>query len=105
METTIKNRKYQYASDVHHIHQLSDCPAELWSISMKWRDLSNAHGDEGSCVLGAGFLFKYQHKWFFMGPLCMWQGSCSWEVYKDTIQTDLENLGVTDLLYEWGNMD
>ena len=101
----MKHPKSIYANDVNHIHKQGDAPAELWTISEKWRELSDKEGDHGSCVLGAGFLFKHQKKWYFMGPRSRWQGSCSWEVYIDTIRADLEALGVSDLRYEWGNMD
>jgi hypothetical protein len=31
-----------------------------------------AYGDGGSCVLGAGFKFRYQKKLYFMPPLSPW---------------------------------
>ena len=101
----MKHPKYKYANDVHRIRNMEDTPKELWEISEKWRELANKEGDVGSCVLGAGFVFKYQKKWYFMFPRSKWQGSISWETHIETIRVDLEALGVTDLRYEWGNMD
>jgi hypothetical protein len=87
------------------IHQGVDVPIELLQISKYWAEKANAYGDAGSCVLGAGFKFRYQDKLYFMPPLTHWQGSCSWEAYKDEIQEKLYQVGATEISYEWGRMD
>jgi len=101
----MKHPKNKYANDVHCIIDEADAPKELWEISEKWRELADAEGDVGSCVMGAGFIFKYQKKWYFLIPRSRWQGSISWEKHIDTIHKALEALGVTDLRYDWGHLD
>ena len=71
----------------------------LEDIMRYWFDCSESYGDVGSCVLGAGFQFKYNRKWYFMTAQSPWQGSISWEHYKDEIQSMLEDLGATDIRY------
>ena len=73
----MKHPKNKYANDVHCIIDEADAPKELWEISEKWRELADAEGDVGSCVMGAGFIFKYQKKWYFLIPRSRWQGSIS----------------------------
>lgn len=80
-------------------------PDVLRYISRMWADLANAYGDKGSCVLGAGFEFMYQGKVYFMPPLCRVQGCIAWEVYKDQIQEQLEEIGATQITYEYGFLD
>lgn len=74
-------------------------------IAKVWFDLSEKVGDKGSCVLGAGFHFKYDDKPYFMPAQSPWQGSISWETHKDDIEEMLIAAGATDIWYEWGNMD
>ena len=104
MKTTVKYYKDKYANDVIRERD-GYFPAELKEISKKWTELQRTVGDHGSCVLGAGFLFKYQKKWYFMSPQGGYQGSISWERHYKVIEAMLDDLGVTDLRYEWGNMD
>jgi hypothetical protein len=97
--------KYQYADDVKQLHHLDDMPAGIADISRAWTEKAAAVGDHGSCVCGAGFLFKLQKKWYFLPPLDSPQGSISWEHDHEEIQKRLEAAGATDIHYEWGNMD
>lgn len=100
--------KNKYDDDVIRFYQrdkVDKIPAELFDIYYKWGELADKVGDIGSCVLGAGFLFKYKKKWYFLTPNTRHQGSVSWETNKDEIMEMLQNLGVTDLRYEWGIMD
>ena len=99
--------KNKYANDVTYLNgsRLESAPAELQFISEEWTKRANAYGDSGSCVLGAGFLFKFRRQWFFLPPLCRWQGSISWEHCYEDIQYMLIDIGATDISYDWGNMD
>ena len=105
MQYTVSYKKNKYANNVHWIRAAKTCPIELWALSEVWKILSDDRGDCGSCVIGAGFLFKYKKKWYFMPPRSRWQGSCSWEPYVEMIKKVLENIGVTDLYYDWGQLD
>ena len=80
-------------------------PSELQNIMDIWYDLSKNEGDKGSCVLGAGFKFKWNGEEYFMPAQSPWQGSISWEAHKDVIHKMLENIGATEISYKWGIMD
>ena len=80
-------------------------PSELEGIMDVWHDLSKKVGDKGSCVLGAGFKFEWKGDDYFMPAQSPWQGSISWETHKDTIKKMLENIGATEIQYDWGRMD
>lgn len=80
-------------------------PEELLDIQYIWREKANAYGDVGSCVLGAGFNFKYKGLYYKMYPISIWQGSCSWEASVPEITQMLNDIGCTDVYFEWGNMD
>lgn len=80
-------------------------PPELLEIQEDWKAKADAYGDEGSCVLGAGFEFTYQGQDYKMRPTTRWQGSCSWEVFVPEIQKRLEEIGATDIRFDYGNMD
>lgn len=80
-------------------------PSELFEIMEKWYELSASKGDKGSCVLGAGFSFEWQDEKYFMPACSPYQGSISWEAHKDTVQKMLENIGATNIQYDWGRMD
>lgn len=82
-----------------------NCPIELQKIMDIWYDLSKKEGDKGSCVLGAGFNFEWKEDKYFMPAQSPWQGSISWETHKDVIQKMLEDIGVTNIRYNWGIMD
>jgi len=98
----MKNPKSKYANDVRRYNEF---PQELIDISAVWTRFARGVGDVGSCVLGAGFLFKYNKKWYFMHPRSPFQGSCSWERNIGEIEMMLNDLGCTDIKYDWGNMD
>ena len=83
----------------------SSNPTELQNIMEIWFDLSKKEGDIGSCVLGAGFKFKWNGDEYFMSACSPWQGSCSWEVHKDVVHKMLEDVGATEICYNWGRMD
>jgi hypothetical protein len=99
--------KNKYANDVIRLHNSKGAviPKELMEIYIEWGKLADQVGDIGSCVLGAGFVFKYRRKWYFLTPNTCWQGCISWETHKEYIESKLKALGVTELHYEWGNMD
>ena len=80
-------------------------PPCLERIAKEWGEASAGYGDHGSCVLGAGFRFKYRGRWYWLPPRSPWQGSCSWEVYVPQVRTLLEKEGCTDIEYEYGRMD
>lgn len=80
-------------------------PGTLKDIQIDWIHRANEYGDVGSCVLGAGFNFKYYGASYFMPPICKWQGSISWEHCKDDIKAMLEATGADDISYEYGFMD
>lgn len=70
-----------------------------------WRELSRAYGDKGSCVMGAGFKFKYKGTPYFMAAQSPWQGCSSWESSVDYIKQKLMLMGCTDIRYNYGTMD
>ena len=78
---------------------------QLRRIMNLWYELSKKVGDKGSCVVGAGFNFTYNGSEYFMTSCSPWQGSLSWEEYKDIIQNELEFIGATNIRYDWGRMD
>ena len=80
-------------------------PSELQNIMDIWYDLSKNEGDKGSCVLGAGFKFKWNGEEYFMPAQSPWQGSLSWEAHKDVVHKMLEDIGATEIYYNWGRMD
>ena len=82
-----------------------EIPSELEAIMDIWYDLSKKEGEGGSCVLGAGFKFEWKGESYFMPAQSPWQGSLSWEEHKDTIRKMLENVGATEIQYDWGRMD
>ena len=82
-----------------------EIPSKLEAIMDIWYELSKKEGEGGSCVLGAGFKFEWKGDKYFMPSQSPWQGSLSWEEHKDTIQKMLENVGATDIYYDWGRMD
>ena len=80
-------------------------PLELRLIKMAWEEFQKKVGDKGSCVLGAGFEFRYDGIKFFLSSPSIYQGSISWETDKDAIQRMLEHIGAIDIKYDWGMMD
>lgn len=82
-----------------------DAPMEFKKIMQAWYNLSSTVGDKGACVLGAGFSFNYKGKLYFLSSCSPFQGSLSWESYKDIIQTMLELIGASNIKYNYGRMD
>ena len=80
-------------------------PQEIKPISEEWTKLANDYGDVGSCVLGAGFLFKFKGEKYKLPPRSRWQGSCSWEIFVPQIKEKLQEIGCTELWFDWGIMD
>ena len=80
-------------------------PAEMRSIMEKWYMLSNAVGDKGSCVIGAGFDFTWNDIDYHMCACSPYQGSISWETNKYDVKKMLEGIGATNIIYKWGMMD
>ena len=87
------------------LFRLEEVPTKLQPISAKWTRLANAQGDHGGCVLGAGFSFTFEGKDYFLRPMSMWQGSCSWEHDYKEIGQDLAKAGCTNIEYHWGILD
>jgi hypothetical protein len=83
----------------------SNAPYDLQIIMDKWYWWSMMHGDAGSCVLGAGFNFDWNGDEYFMPAQSPYQGSISWESCKDDVKKLLEEIGATNIEYDWGNMD
>ena len=82
-----------------------DVLPELKNIMIAWHELSTMTGDKGSCVIGAGYKFKYKGKSYEMSACSPWQGSISWEEHIGTIRGMLINIGATDIHYNYGRMD
>lgn len=80
-------------------------PIELQDIMDKWYLLSKQEGEGGSCVLGAGFDFTWDGTDYFMPACSPWQGSLSWEAHVDSVNKMLADIGATNIIYNWGNMD
>lgn len=93
----------------YQMKNAEDIPA-LDIISRYWGELvlvyRRTFGDEGSCVLGAGFTFTYKGEWYFLSAPRFTQGSVTWEHFKQTVGWKLKAIeGVDNVGYEWGNMD
>lgn len=80
-------------------------PTELQNIMEIWYELSKSVGDQGSCVIGAGFDFTWRGDDYHMPACSPWQGSISWETHKDKINQVLEAIGATNIHYNWGVID
>ena len=93
-----KERVYLYSG-------LSNIPSDLQAIMEKWYWWSMLEGDSGSCVLCAGFTFEWNDEEYFMPAQSPYQGSISWEASKDKVKQMLEEIGATNIRYDWGNMD
>ena len=89
---------------LYHYNRMTN-PSELQTIMDTWYVLSKEEGDKGSCVLGAGFRFEWQDDEYFMSACSPYQGSLSWEAHKNTVQRLLEDIGATEIYYDWGRMD
>ena len=84
-------------------------PEDIRTAHDLWKDRNwnyyQRRGDVGTCVLGAGFLFMYQKKWYFMSPPAFAQGSMTWEHAVNEVQDLLVEFGAEQVYYDWGMMD
>jgi hypothetical protein len=101
----VEYTKYEQPKRTIYLYRGNNNPFELQTIMDEWFVLSELVGDEGSCVLGAGFDFEWQGNKYFMPACSPYQGSISWETHKDRVQRALEDIGATNIYYRWGNMD
>lgn len=53
----------------------NDAPSELLNVQQIWKEKADRHGNSGSCVIGAGFVFQYKDKMYKMPPISKWQGN------------------------------
>lgn len=104
--TEVEYTHYEKPRETIYLHNDNFLnPSELQNIMDIWFDLSKKEGEGGSCVLGAGFKFEWKGESYFMPAQSPWQGSCSWEEHKDVIHKMLEDVGATEIYYDWGRMD
>ena len=101
----IEYTKYERPKETIVLHQGDYIPSQLKNIMDIWWELSKRTGDIGSCVLGAGFNFEWNGDKYFMPAQSPYQGSISWEEHIDVVKQTLENLGATEISYNWGRMD
>lgn len=102
----IEYTSYEEPQEPEHIYlNKEDVPEPLKKVMEIWYSLSATVGDKGTCALGAGFQFTYNGKLYFLSSCSPFQGSLSWEKYKDIIQTILELIGATNITYDYGRMD
>lgn len=80
-------------------------PYVLREIMDFWLRSATAYGDEGSCVIGAGFEFDFEGKPYWMPAQSPYQGSLSWEASEGEVKQRLIDAGCTNVIYHWGNMD
>lgn len=102
IEYTYYNRPKQ---TVYLYRDMDNLPSELAEVMFDWWRLSKAAGESGSCVLGAGFEFEWNDNKYFMPAQSPYQGSISWETPKDQIKKMLDDIGATNIYYNWGRMD
>lgn len=88
-----------------HMRNIDTAPPKLQEIMRKWYELAEATGDVGTCVIEAGFTFTYQETAYHLYPCSPYQGSLSWERHIPIIQGMLEEIGCTDVRYDYGIMD
>lgn len=102
----IEYTAYEKEPEPKFIHMNSeDVPAELKNIMLAWYELSKKVGDKGSCVIGAGYSFKYFGCPYFMSACSPYQGSLSWESCLEPVKNMLVNIGATDIRYDYGRLD
>ena len=105
-DTEVEYTYYEKPKEVIYLYSCDfSNPVELQNIMDIWFDLSKKEGEGGSCVLGAGFKFEWNGDSYFMPAQSPWQGSLSWEEHKDVIHKMLEDVGATEIYYNWGRMD
>ena len=105
-ETEVEYTQYAKPIEKIHLYRIDGTtPHELAVIMQKWYQMSTAVGDKGSCVIGAGFSFKWNGDEYFMSACSPYQGSISWETNVDDVRKMLEDAGATNIYYDWGCMD
>lgn len=82
-----------------------DCPVELMNIMNKWYYLSSKTGDKGGCVIGAQMEFEFEGDIYHMAPASPWQGEGSWTPHVEFIKKELENIGATNIHWNYGRLD
>ena len=80
-------------------------PTPLREIMDKWYELSENTGDIGGCTIGDGFEFEWNGDKYFMCPCSPYQGSVSYETHIDIIKLMLNNIGATNIYYNYGHLD
>lgn len=101
----VEYTKYKKPKETMYLYRNCDMPIQLKNIMDMWHELSKNTGDIGSCVLGAGFKFEWNGDEYFMSAQSPYQGSISWEKHIDVVKKALENIGATEIYYNWGRMD
>ena len=105
-ETEVEYTQYTKPIEKTHLYRIDGTtPHELGVIMQKWYEMSTAVGDKGSCVIGAGFSFKWNGNEYFMSACSPYQGSISWETNVEDVRKMLEDIGATNIYYDWGNID
>jgi hypothetical protein len=106
-EMEIEYTYYTKPDEIHDLyyHSKDNYSKALTLIMELWYMLSKIHGDKGSCVIGAGFQFKYEGKTYFMNACSPYQGSLSWEYNVPDIKKLLEAIGATEICFDYGRMD
>lgn len=87
------------------MNKKENVPGELISVMDEWYKASLRQGDVGSAVIGSGFTFNYKDDNYFMSACSPYQGSCSWESSIDVVRKSLQDIGATNITYNWGVMD
>lgn len=97
---------YAIPKEKIYLYRINDeTPKELANIMSTWYVLSAAEGDKGSCVIGAGFNFEWNGNDYFMCACSPYQGSLSWEAHIKTVRSMLEDIGATNIYYDYGRLD
>lgn len=84
---------------------VKEIPVELFLIKNMWKELSSTTRHlGGSCTIGDGFEFSYKGTEYFMtSPL--YQGSCIYEHWIETIKANLKEIGAESIIYNYGRLD
>lgn len=82
-----------------------ECPVELMKIMNIWYDLSRTTGDRGCCVIGAKMMFEYNGEIYHMAPASPWQGEGSWTPHVEHIKSKLNEIGATNIQWNYGMLD
>ena len=102
----VEYTKYATPKETIYLYKSNDnIPFELQNIMDMWYVLSSQTNIQGSCVIGAGFEFEWKEDKYFMPACSPYQSSISWETHKDEIEKMLEEIGATEIYYNWGRMD